>query len=1139
MSLKPAAAAKVTKKASRQRLLLKTRQRQPSKTFLANQERRKMINFLKGAIGVPEGMFTSMSFGRIEELYNKEMAKLKGDFIQRVEVERKLKERHDLNIQQPFPDSKEGTPIKEKAKVKEEETLAQKIGAITRKKSIATKKQAKRSRTEEKEKENESERAEAESVEHVLKQNQDHTMNAPKIIHWDILKDQGKEYFRIKRLGDHYEVYATWGKIIRSCSRSDLEEMHKVGMSLYGKVLEEAGMSLIKIAMEYLCMMFDPDRIKHIIRDMNHERVFRSIDHWMLIERCGVYVLTIDKSYHEYYLVDKVYDHSRAKLQGMLRAKLVCSTGTFRKRNVKEKLAWRVKGSSDEKNDQKSFVHTPNAKKNNAHQGKSFGKPDLVYSINQLISNEIIKIDHIEHLRQSFDILRQYHMKLKPTKCSFGVSAGKFLGYMVTRRGIEANPDQIKAIIEIKSPRNFKEVQRLTGVVAALNRFISRSSDKCHLFYNILRKNKGFQWTNNHEQALQKLKEYMASPPLLSKPQDNEVLQLYLVVSSNAVSAILVKEEDKHQLPIYYVSKSLLDTETRYSSIEKLLLSLVTAAKKLRHYFESHSITVVTNFPLKSVLQKPELTGRLAKWSIYLISYDIDIKPRIVIKSQVLADFVADFSPELENEAHNEVCSVETHDDKPWILHVYGSSYSRGIGLGVVLKSPQGGKMVYSIRCDFKATNNKAEYEALIVGMNMAHDLGAKGLHVKSDSLLVVNQINGEFAAKDSKMTPYLKVAKAKSAKFEPFSIEQIPRDLNTQEDALANLGSALSKPLFDTIPMVHLTTSSIDHDDIGQIDDEEEDWSSDIMNYLTREQLPEDRAEARKIRFKASRYVMIQGRLYRRSSTRLNLRCVTSKTQAITGRSYDKTLLGMCRIAMHVNDTQFCEDYNIKLTTSTQRYPQSNGLVESSNKTIVNSIKKRLKAAKGRWVEELPSVLWENRMTPHTSTGQTPFSLVYGCEAVLPVEVQLPTLRHTSVDHNLVDLSYDLDALEELRESALIRLASQKQTVERHFNKNVKTKVLQEGDHVLRRMFQNTQEANAGKLSIKWEGPYRISKVMGKGAYRLQTLDDQEIPRSWNATHLKRIARQKEYKSLTRLDLIELDSKFLTSKSFINGKMP
>ncbi|KAJ9536791.1 hypothetical protein OSB04_un000015 [Centaurea solstitialis] len=126
------------------------------------------------------------------------------------------------------------------------------------------------------------------------------------------------------------------------------------------------------------------------------------------------------------------------------------------------------------------------------------GRTMEVYIDDMLVKSER-SIDHVAHLKQSFDILRQYKMKLNPTKCSFGVRAGKFLGYLVTQRGIEASPEQVKAIVEIQSPRNVKEVQKLTGRVAALTRFISRSSDKCHLFYNVLRKNQGFLWTDEHE----------------------------------------------------------------------------------------------------------------------------------------------------------------------------------------------------------------------------------------------------------------------------------------------------------------------------------------------------------------------------------------------------------------------------------------------------------------------------------------------------------------------------------------------------------------------------------------------------------------------------------------------------------------
>ncbi|KAJ9544086.1 LOW QUALITY PROTEIN: hypothetical protein OSB04_023793 [Centaurea solstitialis] len=155
--------------------------------------------------------------------------------------------------------------------------------------------------------------------------------------------------------------------------------------------------------------------------------------------------------------------------------------------------------------------------------------------------------------------------------------------------------------------------------------------------------------TDDHEQALQNLKSYMMSPPLLTKPEPGEDLQLYLAVSSTTVSAVMVREEDKQQRPIYYVSESLLNAETRYTSMEKLFLGLIIAAKKLRHYFKSHHLTIVTNYPLKMVLRKPELTGRLAKCGIYLSGFDIEYKSQTTIKSQVLADFVSKFNPVLDD----------------------------------------------------------------------------------------------------------------------------------------------------------------------------------------------------------------------------------------------------------------------------------------------------------------------------------------------------------------------------------------------------------------------------------------------------------------------------------------------------------
>ena len=335
-------------------------------------------------------------------------------------------------------------------------------------------------------------------------------------------------------------------------------------------------------------------------------------------------------------------------------------------------------------------------------------------------------------------------MKLNPAKCNFAVSSGKFLGHMVMRRGIEASPEQIKAIFELTSPTSVKDVQKLTGRVAALNRFISRSSDRCKLFYDVLRKNKGFHWTDKHEEAFMELKQYLTKAPLLSKPVTGEILYVYLSVTEQAVSGVLVREDNNLQSPIYYVSKSLVDAEIRYSSLEKLVLALAVTSVKLRHYFEAHKICVKMNYPLKMVLRKPELTGRLAKWSVRLSLYDIVYEPRTTIKSQVLADFVADFSPSLLAQVEEELqCMVSKTEMKPWSLFTDGASNVNGTGLGLVLKLPQGDIIAHAICCDFKATNNEAEYEALIIGLTTTRDLKVTHIDVNCDSLLIVNHVNG------------------------------------------------------------------------------------------------------------------------------------------------------------------------------------------------------------------------------------------------------------------------------------------------------------------------------------------------------------------------------------------------------------
>ena len=158
----------------------------------------------------------------------------------------------------------------------------------------------------------------------------------------------------------------------------------------------------------------------------------------------------------------------------------------------------------------------------------------------------------MDDLRETFDTLCFYNMKLNSSKCAFRVLAGKFLGFMVSQRSIEVNPDKIRAIMEMTPPRNVKEVQSLNNKVAALNRFMLRATDKCLPFFRTLKKS--FEWTAECQQAFEDLKAYFSSPPLLSPSKPREELFVYLAVSSAIVNAALVREEDRVQKPIYYTS---------------------------------------------------------------------------------------------------------------------------------------------------------------------------------------------------------------------------------------------------------------------------------------------------------------------------------------------------------------------------------------------------------------------------------------------------------------------------------------------------------------------------------------------------------------------------------------------------------
>ena len=192
--------------------------------------------------------------------------------------------------------------------------------------------------------------------------------------------------------------------------------------------------------------------------------------------------------------------------------------------------------------------------------------------IDDMVMKSKVVSEHMSDLEDIFEVLKRHKLRLNISKCSFEVGLGKFLGYMNTHKGFEVSPDQIRTVNSLQPPRNPKEVQRLTEMVAALNRFISRSIDRCKPFFLLMNKWKGFEWTEECALAFKQLKEYLFQPPIVSRPEIDEILFAYIVVALYAVSLVLIRVDGGIQRLVYYVSKSLHEAEVCYLPLEKVIL---------------------------------------------------------------------------------------------------------------------------------------------------------------------------------------------------------------------------------------------------------------------------------------------------------------------------------------------------------------------------------------------------------------------------------------------------------------------------------------------------------------------------------------------------------------------------------------
>jgi hypothetical protein len=360
-------------------------------------------------------------------------------------------------------------------------------------------------------------------------------------------------------------------------------------------------------------------------------------------------------------------------------------------------------------------------------------------------------------LKKFFERIKCYKLRLNPKKCTFGVMSGKLLGFIVSQRRIEVDPDKIKAISKIKKPHTEKEILGFLGRIQYISRFIAQLTTICEPLF---KKDVPMKWNDQCEVSFDKIKEYFLNPPILMPPQQDKPIHLYLSTTDTAMGALLAQyvEESQKENAIYYLSKKMKEGEAKYSMLEKMCVALVWATKKLWHYMLSFVVLLMSRLdPLKYLLEKPIQDGKTTKWIILLIEFDITHVTQKSVKGRAIDEHFAQCLPKkakaIEIDFPDE--DILVIQSITWKMYFDGVSNRQGSGVGILLVSPNDTHVPISIKLNFATTNNMVEYEAYILGVKATIGLGVKDLKVFGDSALIIQQVQKKWKIREGRLQPY------------------------------------------------------------------------------------------------------------------------------------------------------------------------------------------------------------------------------------------------------------------------------------------------------------------------------------------------------------------------------------------------
>nr|ABB47124.1 retrotransposon protein, putative, Ty3-gypsy subclass [Oryza sativa Japonica Group] len=670
---------------------------------------------------------------------------------------------------------------------------------------------------------------------------------------------------------------------------------------------------------------------------------------------------------------------------------------------------------------------------------------------------------------ETFDNLRAAGMKLNPEKCVFGIRAGKLLDFLFSERGIEANPEKIDVIQQMKPPSSVREVQKLAGRIAALSRFLSKAAERGLPFFKALRGAEKFNWTPKCQAAFDELNQYLQSPPALISPAPGSELLLYLAASLVAVSAALVQETESGQKPVYFVSEVLQGVKTRYIEMEKLAYapghvdkSFEAKEDGMKRYLEAVRFMekYFTGITVEHLPRgQNEEADALAKSAAYGGPHSPGIFFEVLYAPSVPMDSLEVMAIDQANLGEDP-CDWRT----PFVKY---------LETGWLPKDEAEAKRLQLRAARYKMVSGQL-YRSEVLQPLLRCISFAEGEEMAREihqGLCGAHQATRIVASKVFRQGVYwptvLKVC-----------VEQVKKCESYQRH-----GRSQTVPQYKLRPISPIWPFAR--------------WGLDIIGPFP-------------VARNGYKFTIVAVEYFSRWVEAEPLGAITSATiQKFVWKNI------ICRFGVPKefitdNGKQFdsdkfremCEGRNLEIRFTSDAHPQSNGAAERINGKILEALKKRLEgAAKGKWPEEMLSVLWALRTTPTRPTKFSPFMLLYGDEAMTPTELEANSPR-VMFSGGEEGRKVSLELLEGVRVEALEHMRKYATGTSATYNKKVRPTELLPGHLVL------TKKANPiaiGKLESKWEGPYLIKHKSRTGSFRLVTLEGEEFDHSWNAASLKR----------------------------------